>query len=404
MKLLSNDFEKDFPVLIKCHYLDNAATSLKPLKVIDAVNTYYTEYPANVHRGVYKMSERATDAYESSRENIASLFNAKPDEVIFTRNTTEGINQLSTALSHSSLCKGDTVLITQMEHHSNIVPWLMAKQRFGINVEYIKLCGKELDYDDAEAKIHSLKPKVVSFVHASNVLGTINNPKPIIDLCRDLGIITILDCAQSAPHIEIDFQKLGADFICISAHKMLGPTGIGAVIGRPERIESLPPFFGGGSMVGSVSEQEFSCAEVPQKFEAGTQHIAGAIGFGAAVDYLKKVTFERIHSTENDLLKYILKRYSEETSDFITVHSNTDLQNSLAIFAFSMQGVHPHDIASILDSSNICVRGGHHCAQPLHNILGVHATARASCYFYNTKHDVDALFEGLANVKKVFSL
>ncbi len=397
------DIKKDFPILSKFHYLDSAATSLKPVSVVQAVREYYMEYPANVHRGVYKLSERATDEYEKSREATAELFNSKPDEVVFTRNTTECINQLANVFAGTLLNKGDVVLITEMEHHSNLLPWLMLKQKIGIKVGYVKLDGPTLDYSDFESKIHSLKPKVVSFVHASNVLGTINDAKKILDMCSDLGITTVMDCAQSAPHMRIDFRKLGVDYVAFSAHKMLGPTGVGILIGKSHLLESLPPFFGGGSMVSKADLQSFIPAEIPQKFEAGTPNIAGVIGFGAAVRYIKQIGYEQMHRTETNLLEHTLKRH-DEVSDFVELHSNTDLKNSLGIFTFSVKGVHPHDVAAILDESNVCVRGGHHCAQPLHNLLGADHTVRASYYFYNSKSDVDALFSALQNVKKVFSL
>jgi len=396
------DYRDDFPILKKYHYLDSAATSLKPVQVVEAEIEYYHEYPANVHRGVYRMSERATEMYERAREKVASLYGSKPQEVIFTRNTTESLNLLAYTLGKKFLKKGDVVLITGMEHHSNLIPWLMLKEQIGIKLEYVELNGAELDYEDLSEKIESRKPKVVSFVHASNVLGTINDAQKILKLAKSSGALTIMDCAQSAPHIQVDFSKLGVDYMAFSGHKLLGPTGIGVLIGREDRLENLPPFMGGGSMIKVVERQSFEPAELPQKFEAGTPNIAGAISLGAAIDYLKKVGFGEVECVEKELLSYILKRASE--LDYIKIYSNKNVKNAVGIFSFNVDGVHPHDVSALLDESNVCIRAGHHCAQPLHRTLGVEYTARASLYFYNTKEDIDAFFEGLERVRKMFSL
>ncbi|MGC8923846.1 MAG: aminotransferase class V-fold PLP-dependent enzyme, partial [Candidatus Micrarchaeia archaeon] len=378
------EYLDDFPVIEKYHYLDSAATSLKPRQVIEAMRDYYENYPANVHRGVYRMSEQATERYEKVRETVSRMFHSKPEEVVFTRNTTESINQLARSIVN----KGDKILITEMEHHSNILPWMLA----GANIEYVKLDGTKLDYDDFERKIEEFRPKVFSFTHASNVLGTINDARRLIRLCKDNEIITVMDCAQSAPHINIDFNGLGVDYIAFSAHKMLGPTGVGVLIGKSEHLDSITCFFGGGSMVRSVERHSFIPAEVPQRFEAGTQNIAGVIGFGAALDYLYKVGFDKIRSIEDELQSYTLKMAEEY--DFLKVYSSNEVQSSIGIFSFNIEGVHPHDVSAILDESNVCIRAGHHCAQILHNVLGIEYTARASIYFYNTKEDIDAFFDG----------
>lgn len=396
------DYKKDFPILEKYHYLDSAATALKPVQVVEAEMDYYRNYPANVHRGVYKISEHATEMYEKTREKVARMFDAKPQEVIFTRNTTESINLLSNTLGNSVLKKGDTVLITAMEHHSNLVPWLMLKERIGIKLEYIELKGAELDYADLEKKLESKKPKVVSFVHASNVLATINDAQRIVKAAKAHGAITIMDCAQSAPHLKIDTKKIGADYLAFSGHKLLGPSGVGVLIGKEADLEKLPPFMGGGSMIKVVERQHFEPAELPQKFEAGTPNIAGVIGLAAAIDYVNKVGFDEIERVEESLLSYMLKRGKE--LDYINIHSNQNVNNAVGIFAFNVKGVHPHDVSAILDEGNVCIRAGHHCAQPLHKQLGVDYTARASLYFYNTKKDVDAFFAGLEHVKKVFGI
>lgn len=396
------DYRKDFPILEKYHYLDSAATSLKPMQVIDEEMGYYKSYPANVHRGVYRMSEHATEKYEQARGETAKLFGVKPHEVIFTRNTTESINLLAYTLGNSMLKRGDTVLITGMEHHSNIIPWLMLKERQGIKLEYIGLKGAELDYADIEEKLEANRPKIVSFVHASNVLGTINNAQMIVRAAKAYGAITIMDCAQSAPHIQLNVRRLGADYVAFSGHKLLGPSGVGVLIGKEENLERLPPFMGGGSMIKEVRRQSFEPAELPQKFEAGTPNIAGVIGFGAAIGYLKRVGFGEIERVEKGLLAYMLKRVKE--MPWIKVYSSQDIGNSVGIFSFKVNGVHPHDVSAILDESNVCIRAGHHCAQPLHKHLGVDYTARASLYFYNTREDVDAFFDGLEKVRKMFSL
>ncbi len=395
------NYEEDFPLLNKLHYLDNAATSLKPVQVVSAMDDYYLNYAANIHRGVYRISEQATDRYERVREKVAEMFCGNPNGVIFTNNTTESINQLALALSRTVLKKGDTILLTEMEHHSNIVPWLMLKQWNGIRVEYVKLNGKGLDYDDFRDKVANVKPKVVSFVHASNVLGTINNAGEIVKMCKDEGITTLMDCAQSAPHERVDMGRLGVDYIAFSSHKMLGPTGVGVLMGNEENIKALPPFFGGGSMIKRVEKQSFEPAEIPQRFEAGTPNIGGVIGFGAALNYLEAVGFERIMKVERELLEYALS--CAQDRDYITVYSNKNVKDAVGIFAFNIKGAHPHDVSAILDENNVCIRAGHHCAQPLHESLGVPFTARASFYFYNTKEDVDALFNGLDRVNEVFS-
>ncbi|MEM4332348.1 MAG: SufS family cysteine desulfurase [Candidatus Micrarchaeia archaeon] len=394
------DYRNDFPIIGGLHYLDNAATSLKPVQVIEAEAEYYKEYPANVHRGVYRISERATEMYERTREKAAKAFGATPAGVIFTRNATESINLLAATLGSSTLKKGDTVLLTAMEHHSNIIPWLMLKSRIGINIEYVELDGTSLDYDDLKSKIETHCPKVVSFVHVSNVLGTVNDAVKIIRLAKRCGATTIMDCAQSAAHFKVNFSQLGADYIVFSAHKLLGPTGVGVLVGREESLDALPPYMGGGSMIRKADRQRFEPAELPQKFEAGTPNIAGVIGFSAALDYLDKVGFDRIESTEKSLFAYMLKRAGE--TEGIQVYSSMDTENAVGILSFNIKGVHPHDVSAILDEVNVCIRAGHHCAQPLHKQLGVDYTARASLYFYNTREDIDALFAGLEKVKRVF--
>lgn len=392
-------FVNDFPVLAKYSYLDNAATSLKPLQVINKINDYYLNNSSNVHRGIFKLSEQATEDYEKTRESISSMFNCNTNEVIFTKNTTESINLLSYSFSHSINSK-DTILTTIMEHHSNLVPWQYISQNKKCNFSLVNLSEDKvnLNYEDLEEKLKREKPKIFAFTHVSNVLGTINDVNKICSLCSDLNIKTVIDSAQSVAHMKLDFKKINCDFMAFSAHKMLGPTGVGVLIGKSSLLDELPPFLLGGSMISSVQKDSFKTAPLPQKFEAGTPPIAEVIGFNESLKYISKIGFDKIKSTEKELISYILKR-SEEFPN-IQIHSNTI--NSTGLFTFNIKNVSPHDIASILDEYNVCIRAGNHCAQPLHTYLGVKGSVRASPYFYNTKEDVDKLFEGIKKVNEMF--
>ncbi len=393
-------FSKDFPIIKKYHYLDNASSSLKPKQVIEKMNDYYLNNPVNVHRGIYKLSEQSTNDYESTRDEVAKFFNSKSTEVVFNSGTTFSLNLLASSIG-KTLKKNDLVLLTEMEHHSNIVPWLMLKELKQIRIEFVKLNkDKNLDYEQFEKLIIEKKPKVVSMVHASNILGTINDVKKISKLCNQNGIILILDVAQSAPHLKIDFKNIGADYITFSAHKMLGPSGLGIIIGKENNLENLYPYLGGGNMISVVKKNMFTCANLPNKFEAGTPNISGVVSFKESLKYIKKIGFDTISDNDNLLKKYSLNRAKEY--EFLDVVSNK--KDSIGMMTFSIDKVHSHDVSQILDQYNVCVRSGHHCSQILHESIGRKNTTRASFYFYNTKEDVDALFDGIEKVKKVFKL
>jgi cysteine desulfurase / selenocysteine lyase len=395
-----NSFSNVFPVLKKYSYLDNAATSLKPVQLVEKMSEYYLNNSSNVHRGIFKLSEQATEDYEKTRENVAKFFNSNVNEIIFTKNTTESINLLSYSLGHN-LNEKNSIMSTIMEHHSNLVPWQFLSKLKKVNLHLIDLDEDKinLNYEELEEKLKKDKPKIFTFTHISNVLGTINDVNKICSLCNDLNITTIIDGAQSAPHIKIDFKKINCDYFAFSAHKMLGPTGLGILIGKQNLLKEMPPFITGGSMISSVQRDSFKTANIPQKFEAGTPPIAEVIGFDEPLKFISKLGFDKINSIEKDLHTYILKRASE--LDFIEVYSNSEF-NSTGIFTFNVKNVSPHDVASILDEFNVCIRAGNHCAQPLHNYLGIKGSVRASMYFYNTKEDIDKLIEGLKKVEKLF--
>lgn len=389
-------FSKDFPIINKYSYLDSAATSLTPVQVINKINDYYLNNSSNVHRGIFRLSESATEDYEKTRENISTFFNCKSGEVIFTKNTTESINLLSHSLSHLFKEK-DTILTTIMEHHSNFVPWLSLSQKRKLKFNVLNLENNELNYEDVENTIMETKPKLFTFMHVSNVLGTVNDVNKICSLCSDLGIISVVDAAQSVPHMKFDFDKINCDFTAFSAHKMLGPTGLGVLIGKKALLEEMPPFLLGGSMISSVQKDSFTCSPTPQKFEAGTPPIAEVIAFNESLNYISNLGYDKIRSIEKELISYILKRSGEIEN--LTIHSNL---NSSNVFTFNIKGVSPHDIAAILDEYNVCIRAGNHCAQPLHTYLNIKGSARASPYFYNNRKDIDNLFEGLKKVEKLF--
>jgi cysteine desulfurase/selenocysteine lyase len=400
----------DFPILAQEHhpgvpliYLDNAATSQKPLKVIEALDDYYRRYNANVHRGVHKLSEQATAAYEEARVKIRHFINAASKrEIIFTRGTTESINLVAQTWGRANLKPGDVVLSTAMEHHSNIVPWQILAAEKGFTVRYVPVLPDGILDLDAYARILRDEPvKLVAVMHVSNVLGTIN---PVADMARQAhaaGALILVDGAQSTPHMPVDVQAIDADFFAFSGHKMLGPTGIGVLYGKRDLLEAMPPWMGGGDMIARVTLDGSTWNDLPYKFEAGTPIIAGAIGLGYAVDYLRELGIERIHAHEQVLTAYALERLSEVPE--VTVYG-PDASRKGAVAAFRFGAIHPHDIAQLLDSEGIAVRAGHHCAMPLHDCLGAGATARASFYLYNTHAEVDALVEALYKAKKTFTL
>lgn len=399
----------DFPVLkreikpgIPLTYLDSAATSQKPQQVIQVLSHYYEYFNANIHRGVHTLAEEATSAYEGARKKIADFIHArKPAEVIFTRNATESINLVVKSWARTNLSDGDVVILTEMEHHSNLVPWQMLAEEKRLRLEFIPVEADGLLNLDEYKKLLELNPKIVSFMHMSNVLGTINPAKQIIQLAHQAGAIVLVDGAQSIPHIPVDVQDLDADFMAFSAHKMLGPTGIGALYGKLNLLERMPPFLGGGDMIRHVKLRSYKANEIPHKFEAGTPAIAEGIGFGAAVDYLTSVGMGNIQEHEQKLAYKILSRLGEIPGLKVF---GPDYKSKGAVASFTFNDIHPHDIAQILDYDGIAVRAGHHCAMPLHEKFGLPATTRASFYLYNDENDIDRLVKGLWKVKKTFNL
>ncbi len=407
MTLNITEIRKDFPILeretangARVIYLDSTATSQKPVQVIEAMNDYYRRSNANIHRGVHTLAEEATTMYEGARERIAKFINAASSrEIIYTRNTTESINLVAYSWARANLKSGDLVILTEMEHHSNLVPWHMLQMERGIELEFIPVTEDGLLDLDAYKSLLDRRPKLVSFTHMSNVLGTINPADEIIRLAHAAGAITLVDGAQSAPHLSVDVQVLDADFYAFSAHKMCGPTGIGILYGKSALLDAMPPFLGGGDMIKEVKLRSFRANSLPHKFEAGTPAIAEAVGFGAAADYLSAVGMERIAAHEHEITEYALDRLMEIPGVKLFGPS-ADKKGGVA--AFTLDGIHPHDVAQILDKDGIAVRAGHHCAQPLHEKFGIPATSRASFYLYSTKDEVDVLVNGLYKVKEMF--
>ena len=397
----------DFPILgrevkpgVKLVYLDSTATSQKPEPVIEAMNNFYRHSNANIHRGVHTLAEEATAMYEEARVKIARFINAaSAHEVVYTRNTTESINLVAYTWARANLNPGDLVILTEMEHHSNLVPWHILSAEKGLRLEFIPVTADGLLDLETYKSLLAQGPKLVSFTHMSNVLGTITPAAEIIRLAHEAGAITILDGAQSVPHLKVDVQALDVDFLAFSAHKMCGPTGIGALYGKSRLLEAMPPFLGGGDMIKEVHLRSFRPNSIPHKFEAGTPAIAESVGFGAAVDYLSAIGMEQISGHEHEIIEYALERL-EEVPGLRVFGPSADKKGGVASFTFD--GIHPHDVAQILDRDGIAVRAGHHCAQPLHEKFGIQSTTRASFYLYSTKREVDALIEGIYKVKKVF--
>lgn len=398
---------KDFPILdrevrpgVKLIYLDSTATSQKPASVLEAMDSFYRRSNANIHRGVHTLAEEATAMYEQARVKIARFINApSAHEIIYTRNTTESLNLVAYTWGRANLGSGDLVILTEMEHHSNLVPWHMLAAERGIRLEFIPVTPDGLLDLEAYQALLRQGPKLVSFTHMSNVLGTITPAAEIIRMAHEAGAVTVLDGAQSVPHLKVDVQALDVDFMGFSAHKMCGPTGIGALYGKSKLLEEMPPFLGGGDMIKEVHLRSFRPNSLPHKFEAGTPAIAESVGFGAAVDYLSSVGMEQISGHEHEIIEYALERL-EEVPGLHVFGPAADKKGGVASFTFD--GVHPHDVAQILDRDGIAVRAGHHCAQPLHEKFGIPATTRASFYLYSTRGEVDALIEGIYKVKKVF--
>lgn len=404
------EFRRDFPLLNQTMngrpivYLDNGATTQKPESMIQAMCGYYGGCNANPHRGAYALSIEATDIYENTRERVRRFINApKTEEIIFTKNATEALNLVAYSYGRTKLGPGDEILLTIAEHHSNLVPWQEAAKATGAKLNYIYLePDGNLSQKDIETKI-TPRTKVVAVTHVSNVLGLVNPVRDIADRAHNAGAVVVVDGAQSVAHMAVDVQALGADFFAFSGHKMLSPMGIGVLYGRHALLSAMPPFLTGGDMIEYVSEQETTFAELPAKFEAGTQNVGGAAGLTAAIDYLEKLGFDRIAAIEQELLNYALPQL--KALPYVELYGcDTTRNNKTGIITFNVKDVHPHDVSTILDAEGVAVRGGHHCAQPLMTYLGQNATCRASFYFYNTKDDVDRWIAALKKVREVMHL
>ena len=398
---------KDFPILFQevndepLVYLDNAATTQKPTQVLDVLRHYYEHDNANVHRGVHTLAERATADYENSREKVRAFINAKETaEVLFTRGTTTGLNWLARSYGDAFIKEGDEIVISYMEHHSNIIPWQQLVERTGAVLRYLPLTDQGFIDMTAAKDIINEKTAIVSLAYVSNVLGVINPIKELAEIAHANNAVMIVDGAQAAPHMAVDVQALDADFFAFSGHKMCGPTGIGVLYGKRQWLEQMEPVEFGGEMIDFVNLFDSTWKELPWKFEAGTPNIAGAIALGAAVDYLNEIGMENIHRYEQELVDYVLPKLHEING--ITTYGPQDPKHHTGVIAFNLDGIHPHDVATALDMEGIAVRAGHHCAQPLMNYLNLPATARASFYFYNTKEDADRLIEAIQATKEFF--
>jgi cysteine desulfurase/selenocysteine lyase len=399
---------EDFPILKRqvngkpLVYLDNAATTQKPTAVIDAVGRYYREYNANIHRGIHKLAEEATLAHEEARGKVAKFINARhTEEIVFTRNATEALNLVAQAWGRANIREGDKIVLTIMEHHSNIVPWQLLAQEKGAKIEYIKVDADGFLRQDEVQELIDSKTKVVGVTQASNVLGTINPIKEIGRTAHRLDALFVVDAAQSVPHMRVDVKDIDCDFLAFSGHKMLAPTGIGVLYGKTEHFENMPPFLGGGEMIREVHTTGAAWKDLPYKYEAGTPNIAGAIGLGAAVDYLRRIGMENVHEHEKEITRYALDRMSEMSE--VVTYGPKDVQRRVGVISFNLGDIHAHDLASILDEEGVAIRSGHHCAQPLMEFLDIPAASRASFYIYNTKEEVDVLIRALEKARKLFA-
>jgi cysteine desulfurase/selenocysteine lyase len=397
---------KDFPILEQrvrgkpLVYLDNAATSQKPRPVIEAIGRFYSAENANIHRGVHFLSERATGAYEAVRARVARFLNASsPGEIVFTRGTTEAINLVAQSWGRSTIRPGDEILVTGMEHHSNLVPWQLLAGQAGATVRAVPITDSgELDLDAFDRLLND-RTRLLALTHISNALGTVNPVRELAARARERGVITLVDAAQSVPHLPVDVQSLGCDFLAFSGHKVFGPTGVGVLYGREALLERMPPWQGGGDMIESVTLEESTFARPPARFEAGTPMIAEVIGLGAALDYVESLGFGPIGARENELLAYA----TEQVGDLDGIRLVGTAREKAGVLSFVVDGVHPHDVSAVLDDEGIAVRAGHHCAQPVMRRFGVPATVRASFAFYNTREEVDALVRGLCRVRTLFA-
>ncbi len=398
----------DFPILsreirpgVPLIYLDSAATTQKPRQMIEAVTSFYQNQNANIHRGIHRLSEEATEAFEAARQRVADFIGApSPRQVIFTRNATEAINLVAHSWGRANLKRGDLILLTEMEHHSNLVPWQMLAAERELRLAYIPVTEDGLLDLEAYNDLLEDCPRLVAFTHMSNMLGTINPVKKMTQMAHQAGAIVLVDAAQSVPHLPVDISDLGVDFFAFSGHKMCGPTGIGVLYGREELLDAMPPFQGGGDMIKRVRLDSFTTNDLPYKFEAGTPPIAQVIGLGAAVDYLSSVSMQAVRQHEHNLIARALDRL-EEIPGVRVYGPSAEHRGGVASFTF--EGVHPHDVAQILDDRGIAVRAGNHCAMPIHERFNLPATTRASFYLYNTSEEIDQLVEGLYKVKEIFS-
>ena len=397
------DLKKDFPILQNrdIAYLDSGATTQKPISVIKAIEEFYENNNANPHRGAYALSQDATEVYENTRTKIAKFINSETrEQIIFSKNATESLNLIAYSYGMENVVEGDEVVLSIMEHHSNLVPWQKVTKMKNAVLKYMYLDGNyEISIEEIESKITD-KTKIVGITHVSNVLGTINNVKKVIEVAHKHGAVVVVDASQSIPHMRIDVQDLDCDFLVFSGHKMLAPLGIGVLYGKKELLENMKPFLMGGDMIEYVYEQETTFAPLPNKFEAGTQNVEGVVGLGAAIDYIENLGYDEIDKIEKEVLGYAKDKLSK--LDYLDLYLTSNEENHSAVISFNVKGIHPHDVASILDSKSVCVRSGNHCAQPLMRYFGIDSTCRASFYFYNTKEDVDRLVAGLEKVYNMF--
>ncbi|RMF32190.1 MAG: cysteine desulfurase [Candidatus Nitrosothermus koennekii] len=409
-KMNVEKIREDFPILKRkvrngkpLIYLDNAATTQKPKQVINALKKYYTYYNANVHRAAYQLSEEATAAYEETRDKVAKFINADREEIIFVRNATEALNLVAYTWGRKNIKKNDRVVITEFEHHSNIVPWQIITKEKKANLDYIRVDEEGmLMLDDLHNFLEQDRVKLVSFSHMSNVLGTIAPAKDIVRYVHEKDIPVLIDGAQSVPHIPVDVKDLDCDFMAFSAHKMLGPTGVGVLYAKKEILEDMPPFLGGGDMIKEVHKYETIYNDLPWKYEAGTPNIADVIAFGKAIDYINKIGIENMHEYEKELTEYALDRLSGIKG--LEIYGTFDINKRGGVISFNLGDIHPHDLATILDEDGIAIRSGHHCAQPLMEKLDTAATSRASLYLYNTKEEIDALADALERARMIFRI
>jgi cysteine desulfurase/selenocysteine lyase len=405
-----NRIRKDFPILSRkikdrpLVYFDNAATTQKPLSVIDAIRDYYMNYNSNIHRAVHQMAEEATQDYETTRQKVANLINSpSTDEIIFTRNATEAINLVSHTWGHDNIRKNDRILITELEHHSNIVPWQILSKKNRASLDYIDVDkGGYLDMDQCEKALHNKNTKLISISEVSNVLGTIVPIKKIVKMAHDQNIPVLVDAAQSVPHMPVDVQALDCDFMVFSAHKMLGPTGVGVLYVKKDILEKLEPFISGGDMIKEVRKYDTIYNDLPYKFEAGTPNIADVIGFSAAIDYLSHLGMDRIRDHEFELTRYAMDAMKDIKG--ITLYGPLDAKNKGGVISFNLGDIHPHDLATILNDHGIAIRSGHHCAQVLMEKFDLSATSRASFYIYNTVEEVDIFINALSDARRLFRI